>query len=110
MAYDWSDWMAFPDPRKGGILTAPFGPGCYELRNGEAWVLFGQGRHVAERMSSLLPAPLGKGTRNNSAKRAYVLENMNTIEYRVLACETAIEAIDQESTLKISGKDYLFKT
>jgi len=26
------NWRSFPDPRQGGILVAPFGPGCYELR------------------------------------------------------------------------------
>jgi hypothetical protein len=24
----WSEWQTFPDPRSGGILHAPFGPGC----------------------------------------------------------------------------------
>jgi hypothetical protein len=25
----WSEWRPFPDPRQGGMLTAPFGAGCY---------------------------------------------------------------------------------
>ena len=75
MAREWSDWRRFPDPRKLELLIAPFGPGCYELRNGMQLVLFGKGNHVAERMASLLPPPYGCGTRNNQAKRKYVFEH-----------------------------------
>jgi hypothetical protein len=32
MKSEWSDWLPFPDPKARGILQAPFGPGCYELR------------------------------------------------------------------------------
>jgi len=35
MADQWSEWRRFPDPRKLEFLIAPFGPGCYELRDGE---------------------------------------------------------------------------
>lgn len=28
------------------MLTAPFGPGCYELRHGSQMILFGMGSHV----------------------------------------------------------------
>jgi hypothetical protein len=46
--------------------------GCYELRETSQGqlVLFGSAGHVAYRMCSLLPS--GAGTRNNSAKSAYV--------------------------------------
>jgi hypothetical protein len=40
---EWSAWRRFPDPRKLELLTAPFGPGCYELRDGEQLVVFGMG-------------------------------------------------------------------
>jgi hypothetical protein len=53
----WSAWRPFPDPSKGGILAAPFGPGCYELRKGKKLVLYGMGGNVAARMTSLLPKP-----------------------------------------------------
>lgn len=67
----WSEWLPFPDPRTGEILHAPIGPGCYELRlaNSRQKILFGKGKSVAYRMSSLLPAPLGSGTRRNDGKR-----------------------------------------
>ena len=41
------------DPRKLELLTAPFGPGCYQLRDGVQLLVFGMGGHVAQRMSSL---------------------------------------------------------
>ncbi len=72
----WSTWRSFPDPRKGGYLCAPFGPGVYELRNsstGES-VLSGSGKNLAYRMSSLLPKPHGAGARNNEEKRKHVLD------------------------------------
>ena len=53
----------FRDPGSFGELSAPFGPGVYELRNrktGEL-VLFGMSKNVAYRMSSLLPQPDGGG-------------------------------------------------
>lgn len=90
----WSDWMLFPDPRKGGLLTAPYGPGVYELRNRKTdeYVLRGMGANCAHRMSSILPAPLGQGTRNNENKRQYVLVHLSDVEYRCIACASAGEA------------------
>lgn len=106
----WSKWLPFPDPRKGGYLHAPFGPGAYELRNRQTdeYVLFGNSENVAYRMSSLLPAPLGTGTRTNEDKKQYVLENIADVEYRTLACETKEQAEQEERVLKNSGKRYIF--
>ena len=72
-----SKWLAFPDPRRYGEIRAPLGPGCYQLRRRSSGqlILFGKAGNVAARMSSLLPAPLGTGTRRNSRKRDYVLEH-----------------------------------
>lgn len=106
----WSKWRQFPDPRKGESLVAPFGPGCYELRHGPQLVLFGKGNNVAHRVTSLLPAPLGAGTRNNEGKRRYVLENLANIQYRTLACMTAAEAGRLEQELKAARSAYLFAT
>ena len=55
--YSWSEWRCFPDPQKGQYLYAPFGGGVYRLRNKatKEYVLFGKSKHVARRMSSLLP-------------------------------------------------------
>jgi hypothetical protein len=108
----WSEWQGFPDPRKGGMLTAPFGAGCYELRdrsNGKL-VLFGKGSSVAFRMISLLPKPFGRGTRNNLAKRAHVFEHIADIEYRTLACATPQEAELCERKLKANKSGYIFGT
>jgi len=106
----WSEWRQFPDPRKLELLTAPFGPGCYELRNGAQRVLYGRGAHVAERMTSLLPVPFGCGTRDNQQKRKYVLDHLGIIEYRTLACATPEEADEHERELKANRDIYLFKT
>src|SRR6185437_10806366 len=110
MRKQWSGWRRFPDPRKLELLTAPFGPGCYELRNGSQLVLYGKGAHVAERMTSLLPTPFGCGTRNNDQKRRYVLEHLGSIEYRSLACDTPEEADQREQELKANRTAYIFPT
>jgi hypothetical protein len=71
MATEWSEWRPFPDPRKSGILTAPFGAGCYELRHRDGrLVLFGTAGHVAYRMTSLLPKPFGSGHRSNAGEES----------------------------------------
>ena len=108
---EWSSWSAFPDPRRGEYLVAPFGPGVYELRNrrtGEM-VLFGKSKNVADRMSSLLPPPLGAGHRTNMDKRKYVLSNLSKVEYRTKAC-TSKEEADREENLLRGEKQYIFRT
>lgn len=107
----WSEWRDFPDPRLGGYLLAPFGPGAYELRRKSTGqlILFGSGKNLARRMTSLLPAPLGTGTRRNEAKRSYVLEYLADIEYRALACLSESEAKAVESQLS-GDRRYLFHT
>jgi hypothetical protein len=110
MATEWSDWRPFPDPRKGGILIAPIGAGCYELRHRDGrLVLFGTGGHVALRMTSLLPPPFGAGHRDNEAKRAHILEHLDDIEYRTAPFATSKEAKVCEQELKLSGS-YIFAT
>ncbi len=104
-----SDWALFPDPRAGGLLTAPIGPGCYELRLGDQLVCFGIGKNVAHRLTSLLPSPLGAGTRKHCGKRAYVLAHLGRIEYRTIACATRDEAAGIEREMKARG-GYLFGT
>lgn len=106
---DWSEWRTFPDPRQFGILVAPFGPGVYELRNEEGLVYCGSGGNVALRMSSLLPPPLGAGTRNNAPLREYILANLPRIQYRTLPCANREEATTREYELKRDGA-YIFHT
>ena len=98
----WSRWSAFPDPEEGGYLCAHFGPGVYELRNRETGqlVLFGRGKNLAYRMSSLLPAPWGAGNRNNVDKRKYVREHLTRIEYRTKACTSDKQSWDEERVLR----------
>src|SRR4051794_16385067 len=90
----WSVWRSFPDPREGGYLNAPFGPGVYQIRNRltAEMVLFGRGANCAARMTSLLPKPLGTGTRNNTAKRDYVLSHLKDLEYRCFPCTSSRHA------------------
>jgi hypothetical protein len=104
-----SDWKRFPDPDACGFLVAPFGPGVYELRNAKTGqkVLFGRGRRCATRMGSLLPD--GGGTRNNEAKRTYLLKHLAEIEYRTRAFATEAEMVAFESGLRDEG-GYLFGT
>lgn len=109
----WSRWHPYPDPREHGILHAPLGPGVYDLRHkstGEP-ILFGIGARCAQRMTSLLPKPLGSGTRNNSAKREHVLRHLADIEYRTQPTLTRDEAAHIERDIKHTrGHLYIFIT
>jgi hypothetical protein len=114
---EWTDWKPFPDPAKGGFIVAPFGPGCYELRDTGSGklVLFGSAGHVAYRMSSLLPSGAGRApsgaTRNNAGKRDYVRAHLAEIEYRVIALASRDDAKDFERRELWSRRDqYIFKT
>jgi hypothetical protein len=86
-------------------------PDIYQLRNVKSgeFILFGKGKCCAYRMCSLLPAPYGQGTRNNSPKRSYVLSNIDDIEYRTLAFSTEEEMTITEKEVKASVT-YLFNT
>ncbi|MGV0938799.1 hypothetical protein [Empedobacter falsenii] len=100
--FAWDDWKAFPDPRKKKYLIAPFGFGVYQLRNTatKEYILFGKGKHLAYRMSTILPPPYGCGTRNNESKRVYVLENLNNIEYRTVSFASDDEMKQCEDEIK----------
>lgn len=71
----WSPWRPFPDPRTGGLLQAPFGPGIYELRLAPpdgALVLVGIGANLAARMScSQRHWAAAPGTRPTSAPMSW---------------------------------------
>lgn len=110
---EWSDWSAFPHPEKQGVLHAPFGPGVYDLRriSTKEPILFGIGKRCANRMCSLVPKPWGCGVRNNSAKREYVEENIDDIEYRTMACDSREQAAAVEREIKRDrGHEYRFGT
>ena len=109
--WEWSQWLPFPDPKDQGILMAPFGPGLYQLRNTETgeYVLFGKGKNLAYRMTSLLPLPFGQGTRNNNHKREYVLKNLINIKYRTVPLENTLKIKTFELELK-NSQQYIFNS
>jgi hypothetical protein len=100
--YNWSEWRPFPDPRKEGILNAPYGCGLYQLKDvkSKEYILFGVGKNCAFRMSSLLPKPYGQGTRNNEMKRQYVFDNIESILYRTLSFLTEKGMNDTETAIR----------
>jgi hypothetical protein len=109
-AHTWSEWHPFPNPDQAGILCAPFGPGCYELRQRNGSLIYvGSGGHVAQRMTSLLPAPHGAGTRNNKDLRDFIFKNLATVEYRTTVCSNRAQAHKLELDCRALGK-YLFPT
>ncbi|SCH90614.1 hypothetical protein [uncultured Bacteroides sp.] len=107
----WSDWKSFPDPRKGEYINAPLGSGVYQLRNKKTnrYVLFGTSKHLAHRMTSLLPKPYGAGTRNNEDKQNNVLSNIQDIEYRTMSFINNDDAKQFETYIKFT-EQYLFNT
>lgn len=108
---EWSEWRPFPDPRAEGILVAPIGPGVYEVRNRQTdeRVLVGESKNAAARMTSLLPPPLGQGTRDNEDKRDYILKHLPSLEYRTRTFTTKAEAQRCERELR-ETMTYLFPT
>ena len=107
----WSEWRPFPDPRAGGILVAPLGPGVYEVRNRETdeHVLVGESKNVSARMASLLPHPDGTGTRDNQDKREYVGGHLGVLDYRTRAFATKADAKAYERQLRRTTT-YIFPT
>ena len=90
----WSIWRPFPDPRTRSELTAPIGPGCYELRRRSSGqlILHGAAAHTARRITSLLPHPYGIGSGDNSKRLKYVLDHIDDVEYRTVAFSSSREA------------------
>lgn len=98
----WSKWFPMPHPEKCRWIGGPDGPGVYQVKNivTNEYIQFGISIRCQERMQSLYPKPYGKGTRNNTTKRAYILENWGKLEYRTIATETREEAQEIEKILK----------
>ncbi len=108
---NWSEWFPFPDPRILGYITAPLGPGVYELRRSDTkeGIIRGSSKNCAFRISSLLPPPFEAGTRKNKDKQNYTLEHIKNIEYRCCACLTEEDAKAMETELH-REEPFLFKT
>ena len=106
---NWTDFSPFPTSNKLGYLHAPFGAGVYELINNRTneLVYVGEGGNVAYRMSSLLPIPYGAGTRNNIKLRNYILNNLDNINYRTIACLDKATAKEIQDNM-ITKNKYLF--
>src|SRR5258707_15779780 len=110
----WTDWKPFPDPRKGELLCAPIGAGCYELqhRSSGQKILYGRSVNLASRMCSLLSREYGGAdSRDNDAKRDHVAKHLADVQYRTIPLTSESEAIRFEATeLKARKGDYLFPT
>ena len=107
---EWTSWCSFPDPKLGGYLSAPFGPGVYELRDQKSDKLLycGEGNNLAKRMTSLLPSDKGgSGTRKNACLRKYLHDNLANIEYRTRACASKSKA-EEEERIQLSNNNYRF--
>jgi hypothetical protein len=112
---NWSTWKPMPSPEKCREIEGPVDaqgknlPGVYQIRRNEVLILFGISKSCRRRMKSFFPAPYGTGTRNNTFKRQYILENWNTLEYRYKGTNTREEAKLIEDRIKVQ-KNHLFNT
>ncbi len=98
----WTAWNSFPDPKKQEYLFAPFGFGVHQLFNNKTneYILFGRGKNLAYRITTLFPRPVGQGTRNNNKKKNYVLKHLKYIQYRTIPLHNEQECRDFERRLK----------
>lgn len=105
----WSEWSKFPDISQKDYIYAPFGPGVYQLRNARTGelVLFGEGKNVAQRMTTLIEGQVCSSTRKSQPKKDYVGKNLEDIEYRTIGFATENEAKEFEEYVK-SKETYIF--
>ncbi len=108
---NWTNWKELPSPDRCRGIEAPYGAGVYQLRNSKTdeLVLFGLSVSCRKRMKSLYPKPYGIGTRNNSDKREYVLNNWKNIQYRTLSTTDREEAKLIEDQIK-QNNNHIFNT
>ena len=109
--YHWSEWRPFPRPDQKDYLCAPYRFGVYQIRNSKTnqYIMFGEGGHLAHRMSSILPEPHGIRGRKNEKKRQHVWTHLASIEYRTVPCLSKSEALQIQQELKSLGI-HLFNT
>ena len=108
---EWTHWKSMPSPDACKMIEGPTGPGVYQIRNKKTnqFIQFGIGIECRKRMKSLFPTPYGSGTRNNTEKRIYILQNWMLLEYRTLSTDTREEAKHLEDSIK-AQKNHLFNT
>ena len=109
--FNWCEWQPMPMPENCRQISGPENSGLYQIRNKQSnkLILFGIGKKCQERMKSLYPKPFGTGTRNNEAKRKYILENWEVLEYRTMKTDTREKAKKIEDAVK-AKKNHLFNT
>jgi len=108
---EWTQWKSMPAPDYCRLIDGPSGPGVYQIRNATSGelILFGESKHCQKRMKSFFPKPYGTGTRNNEAKRNYVLNNWQELQYRTLQTTLKSDAVNIDRQLK-SQKNHLFNS
>jgi hypothetical protein len=101
MTSTWTTWKSFPNPRQGGQLEAPIGPGVYEVRDASsnAMVAFGHSGSVARDLAKLLPgAPRGLFT--TLFVRAATSVPLEDLEYRTWPAATLQDARSNADRLR----------
>ncbi len=108
---NWTLWKPMPSPQTCRLIEGPKGPGVYQIRNrlSKQHIQFGISKECQKRLKSLFPKPYGCGTRNNSDKREYILQNWSILEYRTLSTLTRPEAKEIEDHIKFQ-QNHLFNT
>jgi hypothetical protein len=108
---NWTDWKPMPSPEICRKIEGPKGAGVYQIKNvkTDKLIQFGIGKECQKRMKSFFPSPYGTGQRNNAAKRQYIMDNWEHLEYRTWETETIDEAKQIEKTIK-SLNIHLFNT
>lgn len=84
----WTTWKPFPDPRTGGPIEAPVGPGVFEVRRistGDT-VAFAHAASVARTLASMAVAK--PRLRLFSRRR----NDADDLEYRTCAAATSMDA------------------
>jgi hypothetical protein len=100
MTTTWSTWKSFPNPRLGGQLEAPIGPGIYEVRDASsnAMVAFDSSNSVARDLARLLPGT-PRGLIASLFGKAPVIAFEN-LEYRTWASATLADAHSNAERLR----------
>lgn len=90
----WSDWLPFPNPRKGSLLVAPIGPRAFEIRqvSTQQALMLATANSVSGRMSGLLPADMKRVRCDYRSRRQYLVGHVDDLQYRVMSAVSRGEA------------------